>query len=808
MTDRGGTLAGGAAARRAVARWAFRLFFRERRQQLVIVSVIALAVAAAVCSVATVFNIPESPSAQFGSATQLFTLSSSESADVVADRVASLRDALGTVEVIGHQSVRVPGSATPYDARAQDPNGEFSAGTVSLVDGRFPTTDTEIAVTDRVAETFAVHVDGVMSVGRVQRTVVGIVENPYNLGDEFVLLPPSPDNTFDSVTVLADAPYSQLQSYQQSSGRSPVQVRGTNISKAAATGMLAASAVVFLLVALVASAGFAVVAQRRMRQLGMLAAVGATDRHLKLVLVVHGAIVGVIASVAGAVLGLAGWFTLAHRIEDAVGHRIGALNLPWTQLIGALVAGVLVPLAAAWWPSRSMPRMSIVDAISSRPPTPRRARASLLGAALALTGGVVLAALSNQTNPVLLIAGMTSLVVGILLACPTVVRAMARLARRAPVTTRVALRDLGRYQARSGAALAAISLALGIPIAIILVAAAADRTQAESAGEGNLAETQLLVTIDHPTDEQVLAPNLTDTQLTGMRATIATIATALDHATVVPLEVAVDPRTTAHDRPLIELGEPVGGDEQKFYAVSLFVASPELLSFAKIDGSTIPADAEILTAATNVILIGTGKRGDTATTYPVALPRYSSLPRAFITQAGLAEHGLQPTPIGWILQSPRPITDAQLDSVRQTAATAGFVIEARHGPDSRTAIKTAATAAGALFALAIVAMTVGTIRSEAAGELRTLTATGASGRIRRALTAATAGSLAVAGVVLGTIGAYLGLAGAYMHHLGRLGDVPVSHLLAALIGVPLLSGAVGWCLGGREPSTFAHLSTD
>ena len=37
-----------------------------------------------------------------------------------------------------------------------------------------------------------------------------------------------------------------------------------------------------------------------------------------------------------------------------------------------------------------------------------------------------------------------------------------------------------------------------------------------------------------------------------------------------------------------------------------------------------------------------------------------------------------------------------------------------------------ATAAGALLALAILAMTVGLIRSESAGDLRTLTATGAT----------------------------------------------------------------------------------
>jgi putative ABC transport system permease protein len=105
-------------------------------------------------------------------------------------------------------------------------------------------------------------------------------------------------------------------------------------------------------------------------------------------------------------------------------------------------------------------------------------------------------------------------------------------------------------------------------------------------------------------------------------------------------------------------------------------------------------------------------------------------------------------------------------------------------------------------------MTVGTIRSEASGELRTLTATGASSRIRRALTATTAASLALAGVVLGTVGAYLGLIGAYARHLDRLGDIPVANLLTALIGVPLLSWAAGWALGGSEPTTFSRQATE
>ena len=91
-----------------------------------------------------------------------------------------------------------------------------------------------------------------------------------------------------------------------------------------------------------------------------------------------------------------------------------------------------------------------------------------------------------------------------------------------------------------------------------------------------------------------------------------------------------------------------------------------------------------------------------------------------------------------------------------------------------------ATAAGALLALAILAMTVGLIRSESAGDLRTLTATGATARIRRTLTATTAGALALLGALLGVAGAYVVLAATYYDDLGYLSDVPVLYLALAV----------------------------
>src|SRR5713226_7735187 len=101
-------------------------------------------------------------------------------------------------------------------------------------------------------------------------------------------------------------------------------------------------------------------------------------------------------------------------------------------------------------------------------------------AALMIVAGVVCLALANQTRPPLIIAGALAMTLGILLISPLAIRVLAALGRRAPVAVRLALRDLARHQARSGAALAAISLALGITAAII-VSSAAD-TAAASAG--------------------------------------------------------------------------------------------------------------------------------------------------------------------------------------------------------------------------------------------------------------------------------------------------------------------------------------
>ena len=179
-------------------------------------------------------------------------------------------------------------------------------------------------------------------------------------------------------------------------------------------------------------------------------------------------------------------------------------------------------------------------------------------------------------------------------------------------------------------------------------------------------------------------------------------------------------------------------------------------------------------------------------------------PPSFITLDGLRRHGWKQIPAGWLVESSRPLTSDQIADARQVAADAGLTIEVEQEGNSNAKVMAIATAAGAILALAILAMTVGLIRSESAGDLRTLTATGATSRIRRTLTATTAGALALLGALLGVAGAYVVLAATYHDDLGYLSDVPVLYLALAVVGVPLAAAAAGWLLAGREPPAIGR----
>ena len=277
---------GGVAARRAVIRWARRMFRREWRQQLLVVALLTVAVAAAIGSITLVYNT--SPvEAEFGSANTVLEIDGTDPQKLEA-AIASAKRWFGTTDVIGHRSVVVPGSVDKVDFRAQDPDGAYGGEFLALRQGRYPEGRGEVAVTDGVAKLLRLELGSILALDGVRRAVVGIVENPRKLSDEFALVSPLFASAPDHVSILVDASDASVGSFTDSLSRGRSGLVGTmrlgNDGPPDALAMFSVATVFILLASLIAAAGFAVVAQRRLRHLGMLAAIGATQKHLRLVL--------------------------------------------------------------------------------------------------------------------------------------------------------------------------------------------------------------------------------------------------------------------------------------------------------------------------------------------------------------------------------------------------------------------------------------------------------------------------------------------------------------------------------------------
>ena len=410
-------------------------------------------------------------------------------------------------------------------------------------------------------------------------------------------------------------------------------------------------------------------------------------------------------------------------------------------------------------------------------------------------------ALANQASGPLIISGALAMALGISFISPLSIRVLTTAGRRAPVAVRLALRDLARYQARSAAALAAISLAAGIAVAIMVSLAAATN----AANAGNLPDNQMLIWIGPPGGNQTIPIRAPD-QRRVLAAAVQRIAGALSGAAVVPLDMPVNPASKPQpggQQPVVSLNAPAGqaaGRNAVYHSVALYVATPAVLRLLGINPATIDPSASILTLPGGPDVLTTITTITDAThVQRIHVRDYGSEPTSLITVTGLRREHWTQIPCGWMVESARPLQPAQIAAARDVAARAGLVIETRNTQASLATIRTVATAAGALIALGVLAMAVGLIRAEAAGDMRILTAVGAASTTRRTLTATTAGTLALLGALLGSGAAYLALAAAHRSNISVLSQVPVLDLAITMAGVPATAAVAGWLLAGRRP---------
>ena len=509
----------------------------------------------------------------------------------LGSEIAALRAHFGTVDVIENQ-VFATGLVTGAQLRAQSPDEAYGRPMLSLVKGRYPHGPGEVDLTSGLASSFRVGIGGAWHAdGRALR-VTGIVQNPQNLLDTFALVAPGQVIRPTQVTVLFDATPLSFATFNFPPGTAPLRPQPPS-GLTPAIIALAFAVVGLFFIGLVAVAGFTVLAQRRLRSLGILSSLGATDKDVRLVMVANGAVVGVVGAVLGGAIGLGAWIPYAPYFGTHADHYVPWTSLPWWLIGVAMALAVVTAILASRQPARAVADVPVVAALSGRPAEPKQSHRSPRPGLVVLAIGVLLLVFSGGTNggsgssTFDTLAGLLAAIAGLVLLAPVIIGRVAPLARRVPLAARIALRDLARYRARSGAALAAATLAVFIAMLITLLSTNRYTEPLDYVGP-NLPPNQLVVYTPGDNPGMSSGDTLPSARAhQAGQATAARIAAALGTRNVLPLTSAVAPTDTG----LQQVG--AGGGQG---TIDIYVATPALLRHYGIKASAISPGTVLITS--------------------------------------------------------------------------------------------------------------------------------------------------------------------------------------------------------------------
>ena len=469
---------------------------------------------------------------------------------------------------------------------------------------------------------------------------------------------------------------------------------------------------------------------------------------------------------------------------------VDAANLPWWAIATGVVVAIATSVLASRRPAKTMARVPVVAALSGRPAPPKPVHRSALPGVIVFAAGVACLAFTgglagrraagtpattraapagrpgrhDRRDPPARPAGRQ--------------RAGSRRGPRLPVAVRIALRDLVRYRARSGAALAATTFAVFLAMAICLAASIQVRNPLNWIGP-NLSGSQLIV---YPQQSQG----------GGMMTQLSNAQTASLGGQVNSLAASLHTRSVCRWNPPGDLYQGARRNSPANFTGAVYVATPQLLATYGIKASQIAPGTDILTmrpglaglpqmemiwsnsgyhvrakafpgsAAAPPCTLSNDCLANPVIQTVSSLPGGTSAPNTVITEYAVSKYHLQPSLNGWLIQAPAPLTATQINAARQLALAYKVTVETKSGTPGLGEFADGATVLGIVIALGVLAASVGLIRSETARDLRTLTATGASAATRRMITAATAAALGLLGAILGMAGAVIaGLAWAH-----------------------------------------------
>jgi putative ABC transport system permease protein len=825
---------------RALLRIARSDIVRHRLRSVLVVALVALPVAAMVAGTSlyrTTQPTPERRDTEQMGRADLYAYGTTRAA------LEAYLPSGSTIEPISSAEDRIliPGSRPTVSIRGVAVDG-LAAGMLVLLDGRAPKAADEVAITAPVVKLAGTALGGQLVLedgGTI--TVVGIVENPSFLSDRSVVVDPS-TAAFDEETALwliglpagADpeaivAGVTDPETGEQSIGmQSRVSGRIRAIGEdTGSASILILGALALVEAALIASAAFAVSIRRRQRELGLLAATGATPRQLAGTVLIEGALLGLLACVAGVALGLAAALGLTPFLDDLTQRRNPPLVVDVLGLVGPAAIGFLAAMIAAVVPARTVAQVPVLLALSGRRPPQAPARRTLwlglaavgLAAAMTVVGATMRNAGSDMFSILLLVAGAVLSTLGFGACGPWLLEKLERLVARLPLAGRIAFRDTARGRSRSSPIVTAILAGCAAAIALGAWQTSRDEENLQGWVPGLYAD-QLLIS----------GPG---TAAGDVGAKLRSEEGAIDGALITYLSVD-DPKTyIAYELPdatddegkLINVRDQCGNCNPGFDALQVYrpsPATPEILRMAHAESA-----AADLAAGRAVVL---SYRAATATkldivvqadpedpdsleriTLPIRLIRVPVpggrlpdlfLPDATIRQLGLAEPAqtgeFEPPP--YIVRYDHQVTDADLAHAQDVAS---------NYPDTYALIDTPPVRQGAefrlvimalvlLFAVSVTGIAIALGEAESRPEQRSLLAIGADPRLRRRIAGARAAVLALLAAILAVPAGLLPIWGIFVSR-GSPIAVPTLEIAGAVVVLPILAVAASWLLSRPIP---------
>ena len=583
-------------------------------------------------------------------------------------------------------------------------------------------------------------------------------------------------------------------------------------------------------VVLLAGPAFAVSARRQARSLALMAATGGTPRQARRVVLASGIVLGSLAALAGAVLGVVVGWALLPLAQRWSGQWFGPLDVDWRIVAAVAAFGLLSALLAAVVPARIASRQDVVAVLAGRRgDRPPSARTPVLGVLL-LAAGVALSAYgvsaSSSGHWFIAIAAIVS-VVGMILVVPVVVALVARLSRRLPLALRYAARDAARHRTRTVPAVAAVAATVA-GVVTLGIAVSSDEAQNEASYSPSLPLGAAIVNV-YPrepmnVDIEPVPARTWDEVEAAVRARVpdAEVLRGVQQQGAGGSYLSVDFREPGDREPLLQYwGGRLDGslvvadtvpDVAGLSGDDLTVAQEALASGSAVVFAQRPADADTV----RVRLDSYDATGDGGSTV-----RRLAWPATYVDVGGDTPvvQALVPTDLAAELDHPIGtagiyLPDAGLDEDAQTdldealggiTADASLYVERGYqAPDEVVVVQLVLAALGGVLMLGGTLTATFLALSDARPDLATLAAVGAAPRTRRGIAASYALVVGFVGALLGAVVGFIpGIAITWpltyipAERLGSSGgasgpylDVPWLLVLGLVVALPLVTAAV------------------